>query len=657
MRRILKLSYTLSILLMICTPDMHAQQVIRWGEQDSYKPLTASDSAYIHSLLAEGHRLTDGNTDSALALLHEALSKSEQHHYTEGIALSLMTIATCHAVKNDIITARKYLNRAYPYCLESTAKDKLLVDLYRNWSVAYKYAGHTDSVMEAIRKAIPHLERLNDTSYFINTYNYIGSVLIDNQDYENAYPYVHKAEKLNARLNTDKLVSYINLGYIYTIRNDMDSMYHVVSKALKGARELNWSRYERSASILLTRYYLVKGDNQRADEYARNAIRLIDRHAADNRVYVYRILSSTYKDQQDLQQALAYGNMALEHLKPEQKVRKDVIHLYGLMAEIHHSLGNHRLAYEMHLEYNRLTDSLHVEERNKAVDLLEKQFQLSEKEKEIVLKEKEIVLKENQILLQQSKVRSRNIWIIVIGGGLLIGFSLAGFLYSLYRSSRRKMYIMRQRKEIDELKAMMNGEENERKRIAIDLHDNVGGLLTSVSYSIENIKKNNESLPGEKSLHKVGALVEEIREEIRKTAHTLMPDVLLRHGLEKAVRMYCVDVERDTGLVTDVQVQGHFDHLQKDIQLSFYRIVQELLQNILKHAEATQAFVQLHSGSGLISLTIEDNGKGFDPQAAHEGMGLINIENRLLIHNGKMSVNTEPGGGTSVYIEVGGGPE
>ncbi len=602
------------------------------------------EDSSVHQLIHAGIRLIDQRTDSALFLLYTAWRRSERTGDNDGIALSLMAIATCHTVKNDIPAAIRYLRQAYPYCLRSVQKNRLLIEWYRNQFLVYKSSGRADSALAAIQKTVPLIEQVKDTFLVVNMYNHIGSVLIDNQDYENAYPYIIRARDMNMKQNADMLVSWINLGYIYSNSRRPDSIYFWASRAFDKARELKYPRYERSASLLLVQYCLWKGDEKKSDEYAQNAIRLIDTNASDNHLYVYRALCMIYM-RYHYKKALAYGNIALQHLKPEQQVRKDVIHLYAQMSDIYHAMGDAGNAYKLLLTYNNLSDSINLLERNKAVDRLEKQFQLSEKEKEIALKE-------NQLLLQQNKVRSRNIWIAVIGGGLVAGLSLSGLLYSLYRGSKRKMRIMRQQKEIDELRATMDGEEKERNRIAVELHDNIGGMLSAATYSLDTIKNENDDWAQNNSLKKIDSIITEVRNEIRKTAHTLMPDVLLRHSLPEAIRQYCSFIERDTGLQIDVQEQGDFEHLSKDLQLSLYRITQELIQNILKHARATRAIVQIHSGKDIISLTVEDNGTGFDGNGMMDGRGLLHIRNRLLVINGKLSIDSEPGKGTSVYVEI-----
>ncbi len=636
-------SYLLLICLVFyCLQHLWAQEVISDGRQ-RYRPLSPADSTAINLLITKGTALVNEHTDSAIVLLKTAEAQSRRLGYGDGTALALMGLSSCFSVRNETATGDQLLDKAYPFCLRSQQKDKLLVRWYRTRFISYKYSGRTDSAMAAVGKVIPIVERLKDSAYIINSYNHIGSILIDNRDYKNAYTYIRKALQMNTRFNSDKLVSCLNLGYIYSERNDLDSMYQVASLAYEGARKLQTTRYERSACLLLNKYFLAKGQDAKAETYARQAIGLIDDHAADNGLYVYRVLCMNYKNYGKPKQALVYGNQALNYLRPRQTLRTDVNHLYLLLAELYHATGDQTKAYDMLLQYNRLSDSLHTQEHDKATGYLEKQFRLAEKEKEIALKE-------NQLLVETGKVKNRNIWIAVVSVSILVSI---GISLGLYRNSRRKIYILRQQREIDSLRAMMEGEERERNRIAIELHDNIGGMLSAAAYSLESLKDRHYS-PAELELfRKVDSIIDSVRNEVRRTAHTLMPDVLLRHSLPEAIRQYCQFIETDTGLIIDIQQHGNFEQLDQHIQLALYRIAQELIQNILKHAGASHVMVQVHLGKDLVSLTVEDDGIGFNPLTQTQGRGLQHIERRLMAINGKIAIDSEPGKGSSLYIEIG----
>jgi signal transduction histidine kinase len=141
-------------------------------------------------------------------------------------------------------------------------------------------------------------------------------------------------------------------------------------------------------------------------------------------------------------------------------------------------------------------------------------------------------------------------------------------------------------------------------------------------------------------------------DEIRKTAHNLMPEALLKQDLPEAIRAYCNAMQSaGSGLQIDFQYFGSFDTLTQEFKLSAYRIIQELLKNIRQHAAATYVLVELQMHEHTLAITVEDNGAGFDAVTVTRGMGLQNMQTRVRSFDGEYTLETSPGKGTSVYLE------
>src|SRR5690606_23937758 len=129
------------------------------------------------------------------------------------------------------------------------------------------------------------------------------------------------------------------------------------------------------------------------------------------------------------------------------------------------------------------------------------------------------------------------------------------------------------------------------------------------------------------ALTEIMQMLEDTSSEVRKTAHNLMPDVLVRHALPDALTIFCDHIDEE--LPTELSCEGDFSLLDKATELMIYRTVQELIQNIIKHASATRAAIQLYIFEGRLSLTVEDNGTGFDASEQHHGFGLENLRYRI----------------------------
>lgn len=638
--------YLLFIFLLscfICSPSPAQYQLL--PEMKSLTSSSVRDSAYIRTLIANGENFIGNNSDSALVLLNKALAWCRRRNFHNGTLRTLDALAMCYAVKGNHRQAADYLQQARSYAMTADKKELAMAYWYKTQSIIYLENGQSDSAIHALQQAVPLATQLRDTSLIIALHSQMAVGWINSKKFDNGIADLQVAEQLALQHGESPLQIYANLCISYFNKKDTAKMHAYAIRTIELARKEKNPRYIRAVSILLADYFIQKGQLDKAAAYANEGISLIDKSTENSSMFVYQSLSVFYFDKKDYNKALDYGNQALAHISEETTLKEETVDLYAHMADIYHALGDDVKAFEYLQEHRRLSDSLNQLDRNKAIDRLEKQYQLSEKEKELTRKD-------NQILLQQNKVRSRNVWMAIIGGGLLAGFSLSALLFNLYRNSRKKMYIMQQKKEIDELRAMMEGEEKERNRIAIELHDNVGSLLSAASYSMDSLRKGNGSPTETQDLKKIGDIFDEVRNEVRKTAHSLMPDVLLRHSLPEAIRIYCAYIEKDTGLQIDFQSQGQVEDLPTEAQLSLYRMAQELVQNVLKHAAATQIHVQLASGNGIISLTVEDNGKGIDMQQQQDGMGLQNIRNRLKVLNGNIYFDAENGKGTSVYIEI-----
>lgn len=198
----------------------------------------------------------------------------------------------------------------------------------------------------------------------------------------------------------------------------------------------------------------------------------------------------------------------------------------------------------------------------------------------------------------------------------------------------------------------MQGEEQERSRLAKDLHDGLGGMLSGIKFSLQHTKGNvllNDE--GQAAFEKSIVMLDQSINEMRRVAHNMMPESLLKFGLSKALTDFCHDMQQSSQLSISCHLL-EVDKLPKGEAISVYRIVQELVNNILKHAHATEALIQVTRHDDVLSITVEDNGRGMQQQnEAAAGMGWNNIRSRVHFLKGQIDVQSTPEAGTSVHIE------
>jgi signal transduction histidine kinase len=316
------------------------------------------------------------------------------------------------------------------------------------------------------------------------------------------------------------------------------------------------------------------------------------------------------------------------------------------------------LASEYFSEALILGDSLFKAETSEKVAEVEAQYQNEKKQKEIVQLEKD---KQIQSLSIKQKSTLNSFLIASLGALIIVGFLIYRNLRNRHQLAKQQDELQQQRirelekdRQLVAVDSMLKGQEEERSRLAKDLHDGLGGLLSGVKFSLSNMKDNLIITPDnmavfERSLDMIDTSIK----ELRRVAHNMMPEMLTKFGLDEALREYCSTVNATKLIVVKYQSLGMETRLDKATEIIVYRIVQELLNNILKHAVASEVFVQLIRENNRLNVVVEDNGKGFDTASLEnsKGAGWVNIRSRVEYLKGQLDVHSEPGKGTLVNIE------
>jgi two-component system, NarL family, sensor kinase len=300
-----------------------------------------------------------------------------------------------------------------------------------------------------------------------------------------------------------------------------------------------------------------------------------------------------------------------------------------------------------------LNDSLVSEEQKKQIANLEINYQVQEKENEIKN------LKTAQEVTRLS-IRQKNTlnYILIGSAAVLLLISLLS-----YRNYKQKQKLQQQRiteleaeKQLAATEAVLKGEEQERTRLAKDLHDGLGGMLSGIKYSFQTMKGNLIMTPdNHQAFERSMDMLDSSIREMRRVAHNMMPEVLVKFGLDIALKDFCNDINQSGALQVTYQSIGFASAtIEQTTAITIYRIVQELINNTMKHASAKTAIVQVAKTDGNISITVEDDGKGFDPIILKSGTGIgwSNVQSRVEYLKGKLDVQSEPGSGTSVLIEL-----
>ncbi|MCY7292720.1 MAG: sensor histidine kinase [Ferruginibacter sp.] len=346
----------------------------------------------------------------------------------------------------------------------------------------------------------------------------------------------------------------------------------------------------------------------------------------------------------DYKNAIKYFEICIP-LAQQFKNKKQEAWCYDWLSASYKFLGNYQQAYKYLEKYSYLNDGMVNEENFKKITSVEHKYETEKKDKEIVT-------------LESKTKQKATLNKILIGAAAALVF--IGFLG--YRNFRSKQQIQQQiitelekEKQLHAVDAMLKGQEEERGRLAKDLHDGLGGMLSGVKMSFSNMKENmimdaSNTDAFEKSITQLDNTIT----ELRKVAHNLMPEALVKFGLKNAVEDFCRSMELSSKTKIICEQLGSDRDLGNSANVNVYRIVQELVNNAIKHAQASQILVQLTKSSDKVLLTVEDDGKGFDINTLENatGIGYINLKQRVAYLNGKMDIETKPSQGTAVNIEL-----
>ncbi len=268
--------------------------------------------------------------------------------------------------------------------------------------------------------------------------------------------------------------------------------------------------------------------------------------------------------------------------------------------------------------------------------------------------------KDSQIKLQKAEIQRKRAFNYILTGSVI---TLLIVSLLTYRNYTQKQKFQQQRineleteKKLTATEAVLKGEEQERTRLAKDLHDGLGGMLSGIKYSFQTMKGNLIMTPDNaQAFERSMDMLDSSIKEMRRVAHNMMPEALVKFGLNTALKDFCNDINQSGALQVNYQSIGMENALlEQSISIAIYRIVQELINNTMKHAAAKTAIVQVSKANNEISITVEDDGKGFSPLILQgtKGIGWSNIQSRVEYLKGKLDVQSEPGRGTSVHIEL-----
>jgi two-component system, NarL family, sensor kinase len=342
----------------------------------------------------------------------------------------------------------------------------------------------------------------------------------------------------------------------------------------------------------------------------------------------------------DSAEAVVKKGLSITEKAVNCRSEKNMLHkTYSILLE---AKGDIPGALSMYKLYSEGKDSLFTDKVGESFAALETKYKTLEQQK--------------QIQEQQFALTKKNYWIAGAVGLLLLGGLLGYSYYRRFRLKKEKQMQEAIMKQQDlATKAVIEAEENERKRIAGDLHDGVGQMMSAAKMNLSAFEDRIQFATPEDRVgyEKLIALVDESCKEVRAVSHNMMPNALLKSGLASAVKEFLDKIDSHV-LKVNLYTEGLNERLDSNVETVLYRVIQECVNNVIKHSGASQLEISLVKDADGIAATIEDNGKGFDTSQKEkfEGIGLKNIKTRIEYLKGTVDFDSAPGRGTLVAIHV-----
>jgi len=644
------LRYCFTILLLLSFAALYSQE-------KTLEDLMAlpNDTAKISRLSKYYEGIKRKEPQKARQIANTMIDLSKKLEYQKGIALGYSNLGYLDVIAGEARRSLAYYKEAVNY-YKKTTDHACYAAALGGMANAYSGLGKNDSSILYRMDAISLLEKAKESTSFskrdirmlsLQYYNLAVDYANSLKDDDKALSYYRKSEEMARQCNdTTMIVTALN-GVTRRLAHKEQ-----FADALVQAKEALRFAKASGDDFLLTQAYHgyatvldVTNKWDEAVEPAQLAISYAEKTGDFNQ---FMTSSTTYlhilQQKGDYKTAKAFAEKVLNKAEGKDHI-EFLADIYGFSAEANYKLGNYKPAYDQLEQKLVFNDSILKVENNRIMADMEFRYQTSQKEK--ALSQNQLQLAQKNLQLQKNRQ-----YIYYTLAALIVALLIAALFYIRYRTKKRihqkEIQSLQQQKEIQLLQALMQGEEKERSRIAKDLHDGVAGMLAAVKMQLSTDEEELKSLKG---YNKALQLLNEATAEVRKTSHNLMPEVLLQHGLDKALRRYCTNISSEA-LQVHYYFIGEEQRYVDSFELSVYRIVQELLNNIFKHSKATEASVQLSVQNNLLSISIEDNGIGFSKQPSQTGgMGLDSLKHRIHALNGNIEVNAETGGGVNAYLE------
>jgi two-component system, NarL family, sensor kinase len=567
----------------------------------------------VDSLNAQAGFYRNRNVDSAFLYANKALKLSQQYAYQKGEALSKAKISRLFRQLGQYDTALVVTQQSHTL-REKIGDQKLLAASFIHFANLYLAVEQYDKAKENILKSLELSSSNGDSSGIFNAYNQMGILYGHTGQQEMSKLSFLKTYQIAQLTNNHRNVikAQGNLGIAYKKLGLYDSAYFYYMKNFDYFKSEGLVNNLAGVKTNLANVLIKLGRNKQGLKMLKSAYN--EALKLENQPFISTSLSSIqtyYYDRRQFDSAHKYMELYSDHKSKTYKTA---------LAE---GIATAQVKYE--------TEKVELENEYSKVQI--------KKDSKI------------KLILQ-----------IALGIILLVAFLILRAVQQKRRLAEKETQLQKQKvdkllgdHEMKTFEAMVHVQEEERKRIAEDLHDRLGSILAAVKLHFTTIEEQAKKLELESigQYHKANEMLDVAAQEVRSISHDMLSNVLVKFGLVAALNDLCDTIQSSGQIEMEVFEHGLKQRLDNSVEIAVYRIVQELISNILKHAQAKKIILELNVQAQRLNIIVSDDGIGFKTNKNMSfGVGLDNIQKRLLSINGEMTIDSKPNQGTSTIIDI-----
>lgn len=588
------------------------------------------------------------SSEQAMQFGEQALSLSEKMKWDKGIAQSYNDMGILLIDQSNFSKAIKYFQKSL--IIREKLNDRPgIASAHNKIGIVYQKQGKLKEALEHQIAALKIYEALGHDRWIAYSLNNIAIIHQNLGNLNNSLDYHEQAVAFRLKLNDryGEGMSYGNIANVYVKLRDTLPAIQFYNKALSIFRQIKNNEAIAIQLSNLGNIYLAQGKNNEALSLLSESLQIREKLGDQKGISSSLIkLGEGFTNQKKFRLAkpLLYRGLTLAK---EIHVVDEEMAAYLILAKMYALQLQLDSAFTFTRRYIDLKDSVY--DRRLKQQIIDVQVRF---ETEKVEQQNALLYSENQ--LNEASLRQRNteIWLLIF---IVISVSGAS-IFILYRRRQKQKATLDAamiRHNEQRIQAVIDGQEEERRRIARELHDGVGQKLAGIKINWENVSEELKNGANYVSLKEMVGMLDNAAAEVRTISHQMMPKELEQFGLLPAVESLLTNNLKHTSVEFSFDHHGIENRLPRAVELNLFRIIQELVSNTLKHAEAKHLNVRLLKRQNSIVLIVEDDGKGFKlTDDGNFGIGLMNIESRIKTINATLDIESEIDKGTTIRIRI-----